>query len=64
MKNTSDYLMLGLLLICMRYDKKVCYKMWDYNWLYCCEHPTGYYFIWIINNHYVMSEIVCRNGTE
>ena len=31
MENTSDYLMLGLLLICMRYDKKVCYKMWDYN---------------------------------
>ena len=30
MENTSDYLMLGLLLICMRYDKKVCYKMWDY----------------------------------
>ena len=33
MENTSDYLMLGLLLICMRYDKKVCYKMWDYKWV-------------------------------
>ena len=29
MKNTSDYLMLGLLLICMRLDKKVCYKELD-----------------------------------
>ena len=29
MKNTSDYLMLGLLLICMRWDKKVCYKVLD-----------------------------------
>ena len=29
MKNTSDYLMLGLLLICMRLDKKVCYKVLD-----------------------------------
>ena len=27
MENTSDYLILGLLLICMRYDKKVCYKV-------------------------------------
>ena len=25
----SDYLMLGLLLICMRLDKKVCYKVLD-----------------------------------
>ena len=31
MKNTSDYLMLGLLLICMRWDKKVCYKVLDNN---------------------------------
>ena len=29
MENTSDYLMLGLLLICMGYDKKVCYKVLD-----------------------------------
>ena len=29
MKNTSDYLMLGLLLICMRYDENVCYKVLD-----------------------------------
>ena len=29
MKNTSDYFMLGLLLICMRLDKKVCYKVLD-----------------------------------
>ena len=29
MENTSDYLMLGLLLICMRLDKKVCYKVLD-----------------------------------
>ena len=29
MKNTSDYLMLGLLLICMRYDEKVYYKVLD-----------------------------------
>ena len=29
MKNTSDYLMLGLLLICMSLDKKVCYKELD-----------------------------------
>ena len=29
MENTSDYLMLGLLLICMKYDKKVCYKVLD-----------------------------------
>ena len=29
MRNTSDYLMLGLLLICMRLDKKVCYKVLD-----------------------------------
>ena len=32
MKNTSDYLMLGLLLICMRLDKKVCYKELDNNY--------------------------------
>ena len=31
MENTSDYLMLGLLLICMKYDKKVCYKVLDNN---------------------------------
>ena len=31
MKNTSDYFMLGLLLICMRLDKKVCYKVLDNN---------------------------------
>ena len=27
----SDYLMLGLLLICMRYDEKVYYKVLDNN---------------------------------
>ena len=27
MENTSDYLMRGLLLICVRWDKKVCYKV-------------------------------------
>ena len=32
MKNTSDYLMLGLLLICMRYDENVCYKVLDNIW--------------------------------
>ena len=34
MKNTSDYFMLGLLLICMRLDKKVCYKVLDNNYNY------------------------------
>ncbi len=29
MENMSDYLMLGLLLICMRYDEKVYYKVLD-----------------------------------
>ena len=40
MKNTSDYFMLGLLLICMRLDKKVCYKVLD-NSAYCLR--TGEY---------------------
>ena len=29
MENASDYLMLRLLLICMRWNKKVCYKVSD-----------------------------------
>ena len=31
MENASDYLMLRLLLICMRWNKKVCYKVSDNN---------------------------------
>lgn len=31
LENTSDYLMLGLFLICMKYDKKVCYKVLNNN---------------------------------
>ena len=39
MKNTSDYLMLGLLLICMILDKKVCYK----------ELDNTKYYPWVTN---------------
>ena len=44
MENASDYLMLRLLLICMRWNKKVCYKVSDNTICYFdCQYVSQIY---------------------
>ena len=49
----SDYLMLGLLLICMRYDEKVYYKVLDNT--YC---KTESKFLEVREKDFILTQVV------